>query len=188
MAAAIRAADQYANGDTADALAFVDNDARAGTLGGVLGGQTLLAYRTAAAGGNNWYSRWDTLAQKYSTVLGGSGPLLGVVNYEGGYQGIAPTATDIQNMELVSTNCPTYMAGRCLSNEFYNLLTAYKNSGRAAQLVFDQFSQFMSYKSSLMPSWFELGPDSTQWSLMNGTLYSTPWNTYNGVARFAPSK
>jgi hypothetical protein len=192
MALAIAAADNYANGSTASALSFVDGDIRAGTLGTttpycgtVLGCQTLLAYQTTGAGGNNWYSTWDVLAQKYSTTLGGNGPLLGVVNYEGGYQGIAPTASDVVTMGLTSTNCSPTGDGTCLANEFSTLLTAYKNNTLAIQVAYDQFSQFASYKSSLAPAWFELGPISTQWSLMNGTLYSTPFQFYYGVANFS---
>jgi hypothetical protein len=174
------------NAQIAAALQFVDQDVRAGTLNGAPGFYTLAHLNTAP---NGWFAQFDVWGKKYSTnpqlcTVPGACTIRGVVQYEGGFQEIAPSIAKITAWNVMpTTNCAT---PTCLQNEFANLIAAYKQSGLLAQLTLDAFGQFMSYQSSSMPTYFELGPDSTQWSMMGTNLYTTPWQSYNGFARFTP--
>ena len=216
MSGALLAADEYASGTPsliAAALQFVDADLRAGTrsVGGaaaVLGVETLSNFTTT------YFAQWDCLVTRYSTTLfakyglpGGcssfvGGSLVGVEQYEGGVQINPPSGATLTTLASYTNPFQTNYSGgaisaggtqTCASNnatncatELATLVTAYRNSGLAQQFVTDSFNDFMSYKSSLMPAYYDLGPDSSQWPLIPAPdIYATPYLTYAGFALFS---
>ena len=180
MTDAVTAADNYASGNPvlmSTALDFVDCDVRGvttatypncGLRNGTLGPDTLASFPAT-------YSGYDTLATTWGKV---------VIEYEGGLQIAAPSASRLTTLGITSSSlCGT---AACISTEFANLIAAYKNDPRFKQLAYDQFQQFMSYGNSRIPSWYELGPNSTQWDIFPGANFNvTPaYQSFNGVQRF----
>lgn len=141
---------------------------------GRLGGTTLAKY--AITGGT--YLNYNALATTYGKYI---------INYEGGYQGgTVPSATALTNLGITSSAlCAT---AACLSTEFANLISAYRNDARFAQLVYDQMIQFKSYSNSRMPGWYYLGPTASlsPWSIFGGTsITTTPFKSYDGIKNYA---
>jgi hypothetical protein len=210
MTSALTAADNYAAGGSsaASALAFIDSDIRTGTRNGSLGCHTLAGYNTTTVScGTAIFSIWDTLAQKYSTNLslcaGTACNVYGVIQYEGGFQDTPPTPAALTSLATAGsyTTCASGNATNCAA-EFADLINAYR-SGGLYQFTLDSFNAFKSYKSSIAPAYFELGPDTTQWPMIGcettpGTttcssnsnlvpdIYTAPYASYNGFSAFVP--
>lgn len=183
LAGAKGAADDYASGvpaQQAAALAWLDNDIRQGTLGGVTGEQTLRGLCTTAAGGVGIYNRWQLM-------LTANGYAQKVIAYEGGLGLGYPTTA------VSTTVWGTTIYGGS-SGRIANLIEAYKASSYAQQIVIDQSKQFLgtgpestgcsTLPNSLYPSWFILD-DGAIWSLYNGNVITgTRYKTYDGVQQF----
>lgn len=159
----LAAADDYATAvptKMASALAFLDNDIRAGKTGaGIVGSQTLLALSSGYNGGI--YPAWDAVAKAFGKW---------VVCYEGGSESWYPTtATCTQIGVATSYGGPT---GRIA-----NLLSAYKGSDAFSSLVHDQITQFMGQSRSKAAAWL-LIPGPNQWSLSTGDTYATKYKSW----------
>lgn len=170
---AVTAADNYASGtapNIASALAFMDNDVRAGTRNGVAGTATLLWFNGTI------FPLWQTFGALYGKE---------VTQYEGGYAVIAPTAATLTNLGLTSSSlCGT---AACLATEFENLLEAYKNSPLFQQMLTDQFNNFKSYGNSGFNAWYFLLRQETppsQWGIYSGNLNSMPFKSLNALQQF----
>jgi hypothetical protein len=163
------AADNYALGTAAAitaSFAWIDNDIRAGTQNGVLGQLTLLNYSTASTG---IYAVWNTIAASYG---------LPVINYEGAYQGIAPTAGQcaLGNININSSYCGP-------SGTIQTALNAYKANYLFYKLVSDQFNQMVAGSpAGSAPAWF-LNTDGV-YALLQGDIYSTPNYSWYAVKDF----
>jgi hypothetical protein len=184
MATALQtAATNFSNGGSGitTALAWLDNDIRAGTVSGVLGGQTLLAY--SQAGG--LYPLWETVAAGYDS--GRSTPLT-VEAYEGGLQCAPPSTSECTTLGLTA---PPLGGGTATaagaSAQLGALLIAYKNSVPGAALVIDYMNQFNAQAHSKQPSWLTI-TGANQWSLLPGDIFSSPYQTYYGFKDYNNSK
>lgn len=179
------AADAYAAGGStniANAIAFLDWDIKTGTNNGTAGSQTLLALNSGAnigsGGAIGIYPSWEAIAASYD----GAGRPAGTVNltvecYEGALEVIAPSTA-----ECTTLGISTSYGGP--GGEIDNLITGYKNSATGFAIVATQFNQFKSQAHSLTPCWFVIGGPS-QWSLLPGDEFSTPYQTYNGFVAYA---
>lgn len=161
---------------------------------GILAGQTMLDLSQIIyqnTGGNlSSNPGWEAVAATYDTYRNSvSQPLLKIECYEGALEALAPTTAQCTAMGvLVGGSASTASAALTAG------LAAYKNSSLAKALALSQFRQFKGEDASqpltfgLMahsktPSWFlTIGP--SQWSLLPGSIDSTPYQTYNGVAAF----
>lgn len=164
------AADNYASGVPASmvaALAWVDNDIRAGTSGvsATLGTNTLLSFT------NTKYSGWETLATTYSKE---------VSCYEGGYEGLYPSTSTCTALGI-----STSYGGS--SGSIATMIVAYKNDAMFKQLVLDQWANFMSSTHSAHPCWYTFG-GSIQWSMLPGNLSTTPFKSYDAMTQFNYSR
>lgn len=185
-----QAANFVAGGATniANALAFLDNDIRQGTLNGVAGSETLLALNTGYTGGGapfGIYPGWENICTSYDSSRIANGlPLLQVSCYEGGCQIWPVTAAQLSALGDGGNSATD--AANVLA-----LITGYKNSALFKQLVLDQFNQFMNTAAispslvnhSKHPCWYTFGSGS-QWALNSGDLYSTPFQSYNAFKQF----
>lgn len=165
------AADDYDSGDAtrmADALAWIDNDVRAGTCGvsPALGTNTLL-YMV-----NSVFPGWNTLATTHSKSI---------VFYEGGFEGQAP-----------STATATTLFGDASyggsAGKIKAMLVAYKNSTLFVWLVMDHWEQFLAFSRSLYPSWYTFGGAGIQWAMLSDDLYSTKFKSADAFGLFNSRK
>jgi hypothetical protein len=156
------AADSYALGTPADietAMAWVDNDLRAGLKSsGAAGSQTLLELN------NTIYAGWETIAAGYDASRPGIGlETLTVECYEGGFGPVAPT----------TATCTAIGIDTAYSLKIYNMLEAYKNDPRFQTLYTDQFDQFMAKTHSQTPANYIMhGP--SPWAMFTGGTYTGP--------------
>ena len=167
LAALKDAADAYQSGtpsSIAAALAWVDKDIRVGTRNGVLGLETLSSLNS------HLYPAWSAVASKYG---------LPIWNYEGGYQGIAPTVRQCDDIGLSPS--ATYCGP---SGTIAAMLAAYKNSPLFKQVVTDQHNQFLEASPpGSMSAWYVFGGNS-QWALFPVDIYSTPFQSYNAIQSY----
>lgn len=183
------AADDYASGvpaSMASALAFLDNDVRAGTLAssGANGSETLLACDTLV-GGLGYYPRW----QAAYTALSLSTQKM--VCYEGGFQSWYPSTVTANTLWG-----DTSYGGS--TGKIAVLLAAYKNSTLCRDMVYDQMRQFMgldptspnfgTLPASLYPSWFILDGSNVQFSMFPlNSIVGNAYQTLAGVAKYNAS-
>ncbi len=182
------AADLYATGtgpNIASALALVDADFRSTSTypPGSNPGNLFSYSHTSGAGGNGVYYGWETVAASYDGARPSGYTNLTVECYEGCPQFLAPTTAQCTGLNISTT----------YSAKVATLILAYQNSALASQLVIDYCKQFLGTDPAaptfgLLPhsktmAFLELeGPDT--WSLLPGDIYSTPFQTFNGVAAF----
>jgi len=146
-----------------------------GLLVGVLGSVTLqwhlnFLFGTQPGGG------WEKVAASYDGARPKDFSNIAVECYEGGLQSIAPTVAQCETIGIP----PAYGGPGGLIE---NMLTGYKNSRLGYQFTIDAFSAFLGFRHSRTPAWFELqGP--SQWSLMPGSTFTQPFQTYFGNAAF----
>lgn len=163
----------YGKSGTGETLQSLSTYASIGASGGILG----------------FYPSWEQIAAGYDGV-GTNRPTgtqnLTVENYEGGYEGVAPSASVCTSLSIAAKYCGA-------GGEIDVLNTAYKNNSLFNQLVQDQYSQFCggtlcgaggsTLPHSKTPAWYNFqGP--TQWSLQPGDAYSTPFQSYTGSAAY----
>lgn len=149
IAALLTAADNYATAVPANmssALAFVDNDIRAGTLSGsgTAGAETLLALTAR-------YAVWNPLAVTYNKT---------VELYEGGHESWYPSTSACTTLGI-----STSYGGS--TGKIAVLLDAYKEDTLFQTLVTDQYSQFLANSKSTTWAWLVLTGIS-QWGTMQG--------------------
>lgn len=165
IAGLLGAADDYASGvptKMASALAFLDNDIRAGrTVAGVAGLETLSALKTAI------YPAWEAVATTYNKMI---------VCYEGGCESWYPTTGACKSLGI-----STGYGGA--DGKIAQLLNGYKLSDAFAALVRDQFTQFLSFPHSMGAAWLIVqGPN--QWSLSTGDALATKYKSWDAVKSF----
>lgn len=164
-------ADNYNSGvaaQIATALADLDNDIRAGLKSAVLGQQTLLGLS------NVIYPGWETIAAGYTGKT--------VEPYEAGPENIAPTAAQCTTVGIAIGG-----SAATASTVLAALLEAYRNSPRYADIIRDQFDQFMAQPHSRNPSHLTItGPN--QWALLPGDLFSTPYASYHAFRLYNSGK
>ncbi|MEH2515743.1 hypothetical protein V1279_001316 [Bradyrhizobium sp. AZCC 1610] len=167
IAGLLAAADDYASAvpsKMASALAFLDNDIRAGTLrNGSKGAQTLLALSSGARG-IGIYPAWEAVATTFNKF---------VECYEGGHESWYPSTQTCTTLGISSS-----YGGP--SGEIANLLTAYKMSPAFSLLVQDQLSQFMAHPHSRSASWL-LIPGLNQWALSTGDNYAPKFKSWDAL-------
>lgn len=163
----LAAADNYASGvpaKMASAMAFIDNDIRAGTLtNGKAGGETLLALK-ATANGAGIYPGWDAVAAKFGKP---------VECYEGGHESWYPSTQACTSMGISTAyGGPT--------GKIAMLLNAYKMTDAFRILVQDQISQFMALPTSRTAAWLII-PGTNQWGLSTGDSYSPKFKSWDAI-------
>lgn len=162
------AADNYALGTTASiaaALAWVDNDARQGTQNGALGGHTLLGLSAL-------YSPWNTVAVSYSVPI---------YDYEGGFQGLAPTVSQCGSIGFPGTASVYCGTGKLIDL----MLQGWKNNSLFKQFVLDSFNAILAQSpSGSAVSWYTFAYSGQQWSEYPTTIYSTPYQSFNAIEQF----
>jgi len=119
---------------------------------------------------------WEKVAASYDGARPKDFSNIAVECYEGGLQSIGPTVAQCETIGI-----PPAYGG--LGGLIETMLTEYKNSRLGYQFAIDAFSAFLSFRHSKTPAWFELqGP--SQWSLMPGSTFTQPFQTYFGNAAF----
>lgn len=154
----------YNSGDTATALAWLDDDIRQGTRTDDGNPHTLKWYRDSA------YSKWEGLAADYDHVT--------VEPYEGGLEIVPPTEAQLTTLGITVSGSAATAATAAAA-----LVEDYKNSEYAFDLVQDQFKDFLALPHSRTPSWLSM-TGRNQWSLRPGDIFSEPYQTYDGFAHF----
>lgn len=162
------AASNYDSGVPANidaALSWLDGDIRSGTKAGSSTVQTL------AQLASDIYPAWNTIAASYAGKT--------VEPYEGGLQIVAPTTAQCTTLgiDLGGSNDAAATA-------LANLVTAYKNSAYGYAIVSRQFNDFLALSFSRRPSWLGLIGVS-EWSLLSGDIFSTPYQTYYAFKAFS---
>lgn len=157
----INAATEWADGDTADAYAFLDSDYRNGS-GGSATASTL--YYVAHSLFPTWVS---TIADNW--------PSMKLYAYEGALQAVPPTATWLENQ-----GDENYIVDAANIN---SLITAYRTTHYAFQIANDYCTQFLNAGTNVAGcSWLSLEGSSTdsggQWSLLPGYVIPTPFSPY----------
>lgn len=161
------AADLFATGtapNIATALAFLDNDFRAGTRGGVLFSQTLNNQTTVIN------PQWEAVAAGYTGKT--------TCDYEGALEAAPPSTNQCTAMGISTTyGGATGLIG--------NLLTAYKNNSLFQQLISDWITTYTAQAHGGDPGWYTFEGGS-QWSMYPTTngVYSTPFKSYDALAAF----
>jgi hypothetical protein len=146
-----------------------------GLLIGLLGSGTLewhgnFLFGSQPSGG------WEAIAASYDGIRPENFFNIAVECYEGGLQSIAPTVAQCEAIGV-----PRAYGGP--GGLIENMLTGYKNSRLGYQFAIDSFNAFLSFPHSRTPAWFELqGP--SQWSLLPGSTFTRPFQTYYGNAAF----
>lgn len=168
---------------TRDAIRLADTPAGwplkfsggSGLVIGMVGPATLQSHSDFRFG-DSLVRRWELIAAGYDDARPEGFPALDVECYEGGLQSVAPTAAQC---EAIGLSRDYGGVGGLIEN----MLNGYKKSTLAHQLVIDAFSQFLSFRHSKTPAWFELqGP--SQWSLLPGSTFTQPYQTFYGNAAF----
>ncbi|QND70436.1 hypothetical protein [Tardiphaga robiniae] len=169
IAGLLEAADNYDSGVTsrmAAALAFFDNDVRAGSLStGTKEWETLLGLKTL--NGIGIYAAWEAQAVKYGKS---------VDCYEGGFESNYPS-TDICSAMGISTG----YGGP--NGKIAKLLNGYKNSPMFASVVQAQLADFFSQPHSRIAAWYAfVGP--SQWSISTGGPKDPRYQSWNGLTSY----
>lgn len=128
-------------------------------------------------GSGSVYTTWQATAANYSKF---------VVCYEGGFSSTYPTAATCTTMGISTTYGDA-------GGKIDNLIKGYKNNALGLAIARDQFKQFMGQDASSAnfgllaqskyPAWLSLAAED-QWSLYQGDIFSTPFQTYFGVQTF----
>jgi len=167
IAQLLAAADDYASGVSGkmgSALAFLDNDIRAGKLSnGAQGSQTLLALASGSRG-VGVYPGWEALASTFNKV---------VECYEGGHESWYPSPQTCTTLGISSAYGGS-------SGKIANLLNGYKLTPNFGLLVNDQITQFMSQAHSRTPAWL-LIPGFNQWGLSTGDNYAPKYKSWDAL-------
>lgn len=153
------ASDNYASGvpsQMSSALDWIDNDCRAGTKNGSLGGGTIgFVVGTNCAAWNTDYAGYGKPA----------------ICYEGNYEGLAPTTAQCTSVFGIATS---------YSAEIQTLITAYKNDSRLAATMAYMYAQFFALSQSKYGASYTFS-SSAQWGLLTGDLYSSRYQTYSAM-------
>lgn len=163
----------------ATALAWLDNDVRAGLIGGsgALGTDTLLYF--FQSGG--MYPLVEAVAASWA--IDGRSTLVTVEAYEGAFQCLAPSAATCTTLGITADYLSSGLTAAGASAALAALLVAYKNSSYGYNLAFDYLTQYRSFTHSVTPCWF-LASGGSQWSLLTGDIFSSKYQTYYGVKAF----
>jgi hypothetical protein len=146
------------------ALAFIENDIRAGTLaGGTAGSQTLLALDKSAFG-VGIYSAWDAVAARFNKPI---------ECYEGGCESWYPSTVACTRMGI-----PEAYGGP--AGKIAVLLDAFKKTDAFRAVVQDQISQFSSRPNSYRSAWLCV-PGGNQWGLATDDAYSEKYESWNAL-------
>lgn len=149
------------------ALAFLDNDCRAGILStGVPGYETVLGLKTV--NGPGIYGAWEVPAAKYSKS---------VECYEGGFESKFPSLDACSSMGIAAS-----YGGP--AGKIAKLLNAYKNSPAFASLVQTQLADFFAQPHSKTAAWY-LFSSGGQWSITSGGPYDPRFQSWNGLTSYA---
>ena len=169
--ALLSAADKYASGNPAlmqQALNWVQDDVYKGLRKNSDGVPTI-SDGTLEYFHSTIFPAWQATAEHFGKKI---------VQYEGGYGGI-PMTPEIAAKLGVDLKYSTKIA---------NLIEAYKNSDLMGQAVYDIETDFTSFPNSLYPAWSldvgAFGDKPLPWALFSGDLYSTPYKSFDGVAKF----
>lgn len=168
LAGLTTAADDYATGVAASmqsALDWLDNDVRAGTKGGVLGGDTISYQNT------NIFPAWNTAALSYSKPI---------IMYENGFQCWYPTAARCTALSISTDYGDS-------TGKIANLVEGFKNSTRMVWLIHFHLNLFFAQSQSLYGNWYTFGSNQ-QWSMRPGGLYTTNYKTYDAFALYNQGK
>jgi len=205
----------------AAAMTFVDYDVNHGQIatggGASKSGNTLDCVEatntySAPCTSEGYFYFFNALAVKYATGSCAATPnctIRGVWQYEGWFQDIGPSATNIDtwNTSFGSSstwNIPAYASGgtdnctaaiqgtvalaeACLANEFQSLLISYHLSTAYATLLTNDFDAFAAYPSSLAPAVFQMVSEQIQWSLWptaTSNIYTQPSTAYNAFTTY----
>lgn len=171
--------EQYRNADatfithcTAECIAAADNYAL-GTPSGIDAAFQFL--NNDARGPNaNQENLTSVISQanSYNTILAAYPKR--VVQYEGGFQPLLfPAAGDCTTMGIDAAYCGA-------SGKFALMMAGFKNSNYMLRLTIDWHNQFKIQSQALYSSWYDLDAAS-QWSVLPGDLYSTPFQSYYGL-------
>lgn len=163
----LAAADDYASGvpsKMTSALAFLDNDIRAGKLtNGKLGGQTLLALNSGA-NGQGIYPIWESVAKTWNKP---------VVCYEGGFESWYPSVATCTKIGIATSYGDA-------NGKIALLIDAYKRSDMFAAVVRDQMTQFLAQPHSKAAAWLLIS-GLNQWSLSSGDSYAPKFKSWDSV-------
>ncbi len=171
IAGLLAAADDYASVDPAriaSAFEFLDNDIRAGRLAnGKAGGETVLALKSGANGGQGIYPVWDRIAQQFGKS---------VECYEGGHESWYPSVQTCTKLGISAD-----YGGP--SGKIAALLRGYKLSDRFKALVLEQWADFMALPTSRTAAWL-LIPGGSQWALSTGDSYAPKYKSWDAAIAF----
>lgn len=157
------ALDNYNSGVPAQiqlALNWIDNDFRAGTKNGSLGGGTIDWLI------GNILPSWETIAAAANK---------GTVCYEFGYEGKAPTTTQFTNVFGLSTS----YAAICQA-----LIEAYKMDDRFRASVGYAFTQTYLNAPSMSYVVYYNYSGGSQWAVLTGVLGSTPYKSWDAIYQY----
>lgn len=166
----LTAADDYDSGipaSMASALAYIDNDIRAGAKSAVAGDATLAAFEGTI------YPRWHAYAVTYGKRL---------MEYEGALALDTPTTATLTSLGIATAYSAKILA----------LILAYKNSALAKALTLDRYNGFVSLSNAEFPSQY-IHAGSYVWGIISDDLYDTPYAAraaiieFNDVADTAPA-
>ena len=171
------AADLYAaGGSTNIASAFALMDADLISTGNPYGGINDLD--------THYYPVWEAVAASWDGARPSGMSNVTIDCYEGGFQGIMPSAGDCTNLGIAG-----------YATKLNNLMTAYKQSSNFQAVVTKQFNQFFGLDAtsanyntlhhSSTACWFIIdGAGNNQWSMYPGDIYQTPFSSYTAVANY----
>ena len=147
------------------ALAFIENDIRAGTLSGTgaKGSETLLALNSGA-NGIGIYATWEVYANSFGKT---------VECYEGGHESWYPST-----QTCTSLGISTAYGGQ--TGKIAQLLDAFKGRSNFSRVVTDQIAQFFSRPHSRGAAWL-IVPGYNQWALSSGDSYASKYKSWDAV-------
>jgi hypothetical protein len=155
------------------------------SVGGLLSAGTLLGMKSAGG----VYPIYEGIAASYDS---GRAIPLTVEAYEGGLQAWAPSTYTCTRLGITANYLGSGLTNAGASAALTDLLlayktdtTAYSGKGYGYQLTFDYCTQYKdaAFPHSNSPSWLQItGP--SEFSLMPGDIFSTPWTLYYGVKAF----
>jgi hypothetical protein len=160
----ITAATEYADGDTTDGFAFVDNDIRRGTCGGCTG-----AAFTIASLQSSVYPGWNTRAHTDGKTL---------YSYEGGFSSYGQTAAFLSGLGDSNASID--------ARNINNLLIAYRSSSLFYSTYIYQnqvwfgFSQVRGNSNLQVGNPYgTIGINSQYWGLLAGSYFpAMPYQSY----------
>lgn len=168
IAGLLAAADDYASAvpsKMGSALAFIENDIRAGTLSGsgARGDETLLSLNSGA-NGTGIYPVWEAVAKTLDKP---------VECYEGGHESWYPST-----QACTALGISTAYGGP--TGKIAKLLDAFKATDAFGGVVRDQIAQFLAQPHSVSASWL-LIPGPNQWALSSGDSFQPKQKSWDAL-------